>query len=300
MSLSVVSSRFLAPRAQAFLLVLVSVALWGLAPVGNRYFIGNNHLAMPGAAYMALRYSIASVCFLPGVVAAWNRWSRRDWLRGACCGLAGVAGYNLLGGVAARTVSAGMTGLLNSTESLMILLLSCFIVRRPPGGKSILAALLGLGGIVLLASSAGPAEGDVRGILLLLLGAFGWAIYCVLIPPLIKKHGALQSSAVTMFLGTLPLLAAGAPGMGPMMAAMSYREWGLMLCMGICISVAALVAWNKGVAVLGAQNASWFLYLLPVFSALGGFLLLGEPLTIGEFAGGAMILGSVYIAQWHR
>ncbi len=300
MSLSVDSGRFLAPRAQAFLLLLAAVTLWGMAPVGNRYFIGNTHLAMPGATYMAIRYTIASICFLPGVVAAGRSWSRRDWLRGAVCGLAGVSGYNLLGGVAARTVSAGMTGLLNSSETLMILLLSCFIMRRTPGAKDVLAALLGLGGIVLLASSAGPAEGDVRGILLLLLGAFGWAIYCVLIPPLIKKHGALQSSAVTMFLGTLPLLAAGASGVGPMMAAMSYQEWGLMLWMGVCISVVALVAWNRGVAMLGAQDASWFLYLLPVFSALGGFLLLGEPLTIGEFAGGAMILSSVYIAQWHR
>ncbi|MBU6449295.1 MAG: DMT family transporter [Rhodospirillales bacterium] len=300
MSLSVVSGRFFAPRARAFLLVLASVVLWGMAPIGNRYFIGNNHLAMPGAAYMALRYSIASICFLPGVVRALQSWSARDWLRGAFCGWAGVAGYNLFGSIAARTVSAGMTGLLNSSESLMILLLSCLIVRRAPGARSIFAALLGGGGIVLLATSAGPAEGDVHGILLLLLGAFGWAVYCVAIPPLIKKHGALQSSAVTMFLGTLPLLVAGGPGVGEMMAAMSRQEWGLMLFMGVCISVVPLVAWNKGVAVLGAQNASWFLYLLPLFSAVGGFLLLGEPLTLGELAGGAMILGSVYIAQRRR
>ena len=299
MSLSVVSSRFFAPRVRAFLLVLASVVLWGMAPVGNRYFIGSSHLAMPGATYMALRYAIASICFLPGVAGAMRRWSGRDWLRGGFCGLAGVAGYNLLGGVAARTVSAGMTGLINASESLMILLLSCLLARRAPNGRSILAALLGVGGIVLLAGSAGPAEGDLRGILLLLLGAFGWAVYCVAIPPLIRKHGALQSSAVTMFLGTLPLLAAGGPGLRQMMAAMPWREWQLMLFMSIGISVVALVAWNKGVAVLGAQSASWFLYLLPVFSALGGFWLLGEPPTLAELAGGVMILGSVFIAQ-HR
>ncbi|MDE2240050.1 MAG: EamA family transporter, partial [Rhodospirillales bacterium] len=227
MSLSVVSGRFLAPRTQAFLLLLVSVVLWGLAPVGNRYFIGNSHLAMPGATYMALRYTIASICFLPGVAAALRRWSRQDWLRGGFCGLAGVAGYNLLGGVAARTVSAGMTGLLNASESLIILLLSCLVARRAPSGRSILAALLGVGGIALLATSAGPAEGDMRGIVLLLLGACGWAIYCVAIPPLIRKHGALQSSAVTMFLGTVPLLVAGGPGLRQMMAAMSPQEWQL-------------------------------------------------------------------------
>lgn len=297
MSQSVVSSQFFAPRVQALLLVLGSVVLWGFAPIGNRYFIGTGHLAMPGASYMALRYSIASICFLPAVVQAFKSWSARDWLRGAVCGLSGVATYNLLSGVAARTVSAGMIGLLCSSESLMILMLACLITRRAPGGRTIFAALLGVAGIALLASSAGPAEGDLRGILLLLVGALGWAIYCVVIPPLIKKHGALQSSAVTMFIGAVPLLAAGWPGLMPMISIMNGREWEILLALSIGSSVIALIAWNKGVAELGAQTAGWFLYLLPVVSALGGFALLGEPLTLGELAGGAMILGSVYLAQ---
>ncbi len=297
MSQSLVSSQFLAPRVRALLLVLGAVVLWGFAPIGNRYFIGSGHLAMPGASYMALRYTIASLCFLPALAGAVRRWSVRDWLRGAVCGLTGVATYNLLGGVAVRTVSAGMNGLLNSSESLMILLLACLTARRAPGFRTLFAALLGAAGIVLLASAAGPAEGDVRGILLLLVGAFGWAIYCMVIPPLIKKHGALQSSAVTMSIGTVPLLVAGWPGLGPMMTAMTGQEWEIMLFLAIGCSVVALLAWNKGVAELGAQSAGWFLYLLPVFSALGGYLLLGEPLTLAELAGGAMILGSVYIAQ---
>ncbi len=300
MSQSVVSSQFLAPRVRALLLVLASVVLWGFAPIGNRYFIGSGDLAMPGAAYMALRYSIASICFLPALLGALKTWSARDWLRGAVCGLSGVAAYNLLAGIAGRTVSAGMTGLINSSESLMILLLACMIVRRAPGLRSSLAAALGAGGIVLLASSAGPAEGDVRGILMLLLGALGWAVYCVVIPPLIKKHGALQSSAVTMCIGTLPLVVAGWPGLAPMMGAMTQREWEILLLLSIGSSVIALIAWNKGVAELGAQTAGWFLYLLPVFSALGGFVLLGEPLTLAELAGGVMILGSVYLAQRRR
>ncbi len=183
------------------------------------------------------------------------------------------------------------------SEPLMILILGCLIIRRVPGRRTFFATLLGMAGIVLLVSSAGPAEGDVRGILLLLLGALGWAIYCVVIPPLIKKHGALQSSAVTMFIGTLPMLVAGWPKLGPMMAEMTGQEWEILMFLSVGCAVLALIAWNKGVAELGAQSAGWFLYLLPLFSALGGALVLGEPLTLAELAGGAMILGSVYLAQ---
>ncbi|MGE4483314.1 DMT family transporter [Acidocella sp.] len=297
MSQSVLSGQFMAPRGQAVLLVLGAVVLWGFAPIGNRYFVGGGLLAMPGASYMALRYSIASLCFLPGLIGAMQSWSMRDWLRGAVCGLSGVGAYNLLAGIAGRTVSAGMTGLLNSSESLMILLLACLAARRAPRGHTLFAAFLGAAGIALLALSAGKAQGDIRGIVLLLLGALGWAVYCVVIPPLIEKHGALQSSAVTMSIGTVPLLIAGAPGLGPMMTVMTGREWEILIFLAIGSSVVALIAWNKGVATLGAQTAGWFLYLLPVFSVLGGAALLGERLTLAEFAGGAMILGSVYLAQ---
>lgn len=288
---------FIAPRQQAVLLLLCAVILWGVTPIGNRYFLGNGDLAMPGAAYMALRFSISSLCFLPSVLTAARSWSLKDWGRGTLCGFAGISGYNLLSGIAGHTVSAGMTGLLNSSESLMILILACIVAKRLPDHRTIFAALIGVLGITVLAVSAGPAEGSLSGILLLLIGAIGWAVYCVFIPPLIAKHGVLESSAVSMFMGTLPLLAFGWRGMGPMMRGMTIPEWELIVVMAVGSSVVAVLAWNKGMARLGAQTSGWFLYLMPVFSALGGKLLLKEPLTICELIGGVLVLGAVYIAQ---
>lgn len=297
MSQSITLSTFTAPRSRAIFSLLAAVILWGVAPVGNRYFLGNGDLAMPGAAYMALRFSISSLCFLPFVLMAARSWSLRDWARGSLCGFAGVSFYNLLAAVAGRTVSAGMTGLLNSSESLMILILACLVARRLPDRRTVFAAFIGALGVAVLAVSSGPAEGSVSGILMLLLGAIGWAVYCVFIPPLIAKHGALESSAVTMFVGTLPLLAFGWHGLAPMALQMTVSEWELLLALAVGSSVLALLAWNKGMAQLGAQTSGWFLYLMPVFSALGGRMILKEPLTIAELAGGALVLGSVYIAQ---
>lgn len=297
MSQPVPASSFITLRQQAFLYVLGAVLLWGVAPIGNRYFLGDTQLAVPFRPYMALRFGISSLCFLPVVMMAARRWSWRDWVRGAVCGFAGVGGYNFLGGIAGRTVSAGLTGLLNSTESLIILILACVLAKRLPDRRSMVATLMGVAGIVLLAWSAGPAEGSLSGILLLLIGALGWAFYCVLIPPLIAKHGAVQSSAVTMVLGTVPLLAVGWHGLPAMVAQMSGTEWEILLALALGSSVIALLAWNKAVAQLGAQTAGWFLYLMPVLSALGGRVLLAEPLTIFELIGGVMILVSVYIAQ---
>lgn len=297
MSHSVALSTYMTPRHQAALFLLGAVILWGFTPVGNRYFLGTGDLDMPGAAYMALRFSIPSIFFLPVVLVALRTWSLGDWALGSFCGLAGVTGYNLLAALAARTVSAGMAGLINSSESLMILILGCLVIRRFPDRRTLFAAFMGLVGVFVLAASAGPAEGNVSGIVMLLIGALGWAIYCVFIPPLIAKHGVLQSSGVTMFIGMVPLLVLGWHGLGPMVHKMTRTDWEVLLFVSLGSSVFAMLAWNKGMARLGAQTSGWFLYLMPVFSALGGRLLLKEPLTIYELIGGALVLGSVYIAQ---
>lgn len=297
MSHSAALNVFMVPRFQAILCVLGAVLFWGVTPVANRYFLGSGDLALPGASYMAVRFSISSLCFLPAMLMAIKTWSLKDWGRGAFCGLTGIGAYNLLAGISGRTVSAGLAGLLNSSQSLMILVLACLIVRRLPDRRTIFAAMTGMFGILVLALSAGPAEGNVSGMIIQLVGASGWAFYCVFIPPLIAKHGAVQSSAVTMCIGTVPLLIFGWHGIGHMAHVLTISEWELLIGLSIGSSVLAMLAWNKGMAQLGAQTSGWFLYMIPIFSALGGRIFLKEPLTLGELVGGALILGSVYIAQ---
>ena len=284
-------------RPQAIVLTFIAVMLWGIAPVGTRYLLGDNHAGLPGAPFVGLRYGLATVCFIPWLVPALRRWSRQDLLLGAFCGVVGVMGYNLPNSLGNRTVSAGMVGLLNATEPLIIVLLVSLRSRRMPGVWTFLAAVIGFTGIALLAHSAGPAEGDAKGIALVLFGAFNWSCYCVLIPRLLVARSAMQVSAVTMTAGTLPMLLVGAPGMGHMLSMMDWPRWEIALALAIGPSGLAMAAWTKGSAELGAEASGWFLYLLPVFAAAGGVAVLSEPLTALEFLGGVLILLSVFLSQ---
>jgi drug/metabolite transporter (DMT)-like permease len=259
--------------------------------------VGTNHLALPAVPFVGLRYGIATLCFLPFLPGAVRSWTRQEWLLGALCGLLGVMGYNLPAALGNRTVSAGMVGLLNATEPLIIVLLLSLRAWRLPRFVTFLAAFVGLVGIALLARGAGPAQGDVPGMLLVLLAAFDWSCYCVLVPPLLAARGALQTSAVTMLFGTLPMLVLGGTGMPHLMASMDVGQWEIMLALALGTSVIAMVAWNAGAAALGAEAAGWFLYLLPVTATAGGAVLLAEPVTAIEFAGGGLIMVSVFISQ---
>ncbi len=279
------------------MLTLMAVLFWGCAPVGTRYLVGDNHVGLPPVPFIALRYLVATLCFLPGLYGALGSWNRRDWLLGALCGLIGVTGYNLPSVIGNRTVSAGMVGLLNASEPLLIVLLVSLRGRRWPRGWTLVAGGIGLLGVVLLGMSAGPAQGDAKGMALILFAAFSWSCYCVLVPPLLAARSALQVSAVTMFFGTIPLLLAGGWGMPHLIALMDVRQWEILLALSVGTSVIALVAWNAGSAGLGAEASGWFLYLLPVVSAGGGAVLLAEPVTGLEISGGGLIMASVFLSH---
>jgi len=284
-------------KTKAAGMTLLSVLLWGCAPVGTRFMVGDGHEAVAAAPFVALRYGIAALCFFPWALRALRGWRRRDLMLGAVCGVIGITGYNLPNALGTRTVSAGMIGLLNGSEPLMIVVLAALRDRRVPRGWTLLAAFIGFAGIILLVQGGGPALGNLTGICWILLSAFLWSLYCVIIPPLMRRHNALEVTGVTIAAGTIPLLLAGGSGIAGMAAQFTPLQWEVTLAMIFLTSVLALLLWNLGSAGLGAERAGWVLYVLPVVSLAGGVALLGEPLRAAEFLGGGLIMLSVALSQ---
>ena len=58
-------------------------------------------------------------------------------------------------------------------------------------------------------------------------------------------------------------------------------------------SVGAITLWNNGIARLGPSRASMYIYLVPVVTAVLGYLFLGEEIAAYHLVGGAMIIMGV-------
>ncbi len=277
-------------------MTLVSVLLWGFSPIATRYMVGTGDGGLPPAAFMGLCYGTAAVVLSPALLLT-RSWTSRDWLVGAVCGVIGITGYNFPAAIGQQTVSAGLTGLLDASEPLLILVFASIALRKAPTLLMVFSVLAGLFGVALLAHGAGPAFGTPRGIILVLTGAGLWSLYCVLVTPLINRRGALPTTAVTVSFGALPMVLSGAPKIPGMVVSMSTAQWLVTFAFIGGNAVAAMLFWNAGSAVLGAQRAGWFLYLLPLVSLLGGAALLAEPLSWIELLGGALILLAVFLAH---
>lgn len=278
-------------------LLLLACLFWGTSPVGMRLLVGATEQGLPVLPVLALRYGSAAILFLPFLLRRRVPWSGADWRRAALAGLCGITGYNVLASFGQRTVGAGLTGLLDAAEPLLILLFEAIAARRMPRPILIGTAIAGACGVALMSVSIGPAEGSAGGILLILASAAAWALYCVMAPDLIVRRGSLPVTAATMAFGAAPMVLAGAPDMATALPAMTRTDLIVLAALTLGSSTISMLFWNIGSARLGAQRASGFLYMIPLVSVAGGALLLGETITPGEIAGGAIVLVSVFVAQ---
>lgn len=68
------------------------------------------------------------------------------------------------------------------------------------------------------------------------------------------------------------------------------------LYQGVIVGAAALFLYAQAIAILGAGRAALFLPLVPVVTALSGYLLLGERASATEIAGMALAIAGMVIA----
>jgi drug/metabolite transporter (DMT)-like permease len=284
------------PSRVAFIAILVAVVLWGLAPVATRYLVLN---ADP-LGVLGIRFALCSLAYLP--VLPWLKlgsaeWNRRSlWLL-AGCGVVGVVGYNVPMTLGIRDVHAGFAGILLSTEPLWIALLSVVVLRHRLTAPLAWGLAVAFAGVVTLSVGNGltVSTSMFGGAALVLLGAFMWGAYSVAVGPLVRRYGALRVSAVTMWIGTVPLLAICAAGM--LSTTLDATGWLVLFLYGLGPNLVGMLLWNYGLSRVPGPQAGLLLNLYPVVSVAGGVTLLDEPLTLTTLLGGLIVLAGLLVSQ---
>ena len=288
-------------KTLAIMSALFAVLLWGAMPVGTRALVGGSMAQIAPVPLVGIRFAISGLILFPFALRAKPlSWPWRDKGLAAVAAVLGVAGYNLPVTFGQVYVPAGMTALIIATEPLWILLFWSAARRTLPSCLMVIGSVLGLGGIGVLVASKlvpGGAAGDVTGIALVALGALAWAAYCVIVPGLIRRHGALSVTAVTVTFGCLPLLCIAAPGLQSAVAMLTPSIMGVILILSLGSTVLATLIWNYATGILPGPTSGQFLYALPVVGVAAGWLLLGEPLTCAAFFAATLIFAGLLLAQ---
>jgi drug/metabolite transporter (DMT)-like permease len=249
-----------------------------------------------------LRYVVAAPGFalllwrsggLPGL-------TRRDAFRLAAVGLLVVVGYHVSLNVGTRFTTSGTAALVVALAPAMTLVLAAALrleritVRRSVG---LAVAFVGVAIVVFLGAGGELSLANARGPLVVLAAPVSFALYNVLLQPLLERYGLLALTAASSLLGTLGLLPLARPSTVDAVAGISAGDAVLVLYLGFLCTLLGYLAWNVGLRGLGSTGAVTYAYGIPVLAVAFGAVLLDETVTVWLAVGGALVLAGVAAAQ---
>lgn len=252
-------------------------------------------------ARWALAFVIILPIALPGLIKTWGmlRSSWRDQL------LLGFLGQGICGGlvyIALRHTTATNAGLIYATSPIIILIIAAIWMRERVAARQILGIGLALAGVLAIL-----ARGDVErllglefniGDLLILVTSTSWALYTVLL-----RRGTgprlpvITGFATNALFGSL-VLAPFALIEVAVFETPVFTTKALLCIAGLAVisSVLAFTTYQKAVQLMGPSRAGTSLYVMPLWTALMAWALLGEELHLYHLLGAALVLPGVLLA----
>jgi drug/metabolite transporter (DMT)-like permease len=273
--------------AKATSFLVLTTLLWGGSFVFNKIAFRE----IPPVTFMFLRFALATAIMalfclrrLPGL-------NRDIIVKGTKVGLAlAAANLTFVLGVAGTSVSRA--GFLNNLFVLLIPLLCYLRWRERISRWNLVAVLIALAGLWQLAS--GGAAGFSRGDLLSTVCALFISLHIVLVSRVLNHEDVylvtlVQFAAVALVGALLFVCLPGKPlAIGPVSA-------GALLYCAVFPTVCCFTLQNTYQRYTTPSRAGLIYTLDPVWSLLGGTLILGERLSPGEWLGCSFIFAAVLL-----
>ncbi len=286
---------------------------WGGLILASLFWAGNAlvargfHQAIPPISLAFWRWLVALLLLLPFIAIPLSRQLgallAAGWRLGLLA-LLGIAGYSLLLYFAAQTTTAINITLLGVSLPLMLFLGAGVMLGEWPERRAWWG--MGVAAVGLLVLVSGGSLAALRnlaftpGDLLMLLAVLDWTLYSLLL-----RRWSNWLAPISPLVLLWVLMALGALLLLPLYLVSLYgghdfeRSPANLAAIGytaVCASLFAYLAWNYGVQVLGAARVALSNYLMPVFTALLGWWLLGEGLQGFHWLGGALIFLGLLLA----
>jgi drug/metabolite transporter (DMT)-like permease len=273
-------------EARGLALIVASTVAYGVQPIFGKvaYAAGVQPLAL-----LAWRYLIASACLallvrgpLPPL-----RERLRLWAIGSI-----FVGNSVAYFMALETLAASVTALVVFSYPVFVALLAALSGVEALTLRSLGAALMAFLGCALTAGGLGHATTSPRGVAWAFACAVIYAGYVVIssrygrgVPARVLALHLVQVSAVICF--ALALLGPG--------VALPHdtRAWLSVVAIAVISTVISMSAFLAGMAIVGPNRASVLASLEVVVTLVLAIALLGERLTLPQWAGAALILGAV-------
>jgi drug/metabolite transporter (DMT)-like permease len=278
------------------LMLLTVVLLWALNLTVTRYILTHGLAPLP---YTTIRYGLAGAIFV-GLTFAAERSLRVERRHVPVLALAALILYvNQLGFVFALDVTTASTiGLVLGAIPIFAALFGLAAGTERPTTRFWAAAFISFLGVGLVAAgSGGETSASLTGILLGLLTAATWAGYSVAVAPLMQTYTPSRVSAYVIPAAWFAAALTGLPQSADQDWALGWEIWLLLLFATLGPLVLTTVLWFRAIHRIGANRATLAANLQPFVAAVLAVILLSEPLSWLQVAGGMLIALGILVVR---
>jgi drug/metabolite transporter (DMT)-like permease len=292
--------------SRPYLLLVLTTLFWGGNAVAGKAAVGN----IDPYVLILLRWAVSFIVLVPFAIgplkADWPTLRARWWLY-LFYGAVGYALFNVLVYVAAYFTSGINNAIDQTSINIFVMLLNFGLFRTRVRALQLVGVAVTIVGVALTATHGNLARLlslDINfGDLLVLAASLAYAVYSITLRyrPKTSWLSFLFASFLGAALASLVLAATLGGGVQHFIAAVPTTTalgWLIVTYTVLFPSLISQMLYVRGVELIGANRASLFINLIPLFGAVGAVLILGEHLqTFHLIAGGLIVIGIV-LAEW--
>lgn len=283
----------------AYVSLIFAVIFWGLSFVATKVALNS----FPTFTLIFARFGLGASIFLAIIARrGFPRFQGRDRIKVFCTALFEPGIYFFFETKGLQYTTAPQASLIIALVPVVVLVLAAVLLKERPKPAGLLGLGLSLTGIVILVLGDPDFEGSLKGHFLgnlLIFGAvLSAALYIVSARDLGRKYSTFEITSMQTLYGAVfyaPAFLWEFPAID--WNGFSLSSLGALAYLTLFSTVAAFLLYNQALTRVSASKASIFLNGVPLVTALGAWVVLGEHLALLQAGGGLLVLGGVFLAS---
>lgn len=273
---------------KTLLAISIAVLSWSSSFV----FIRTSLISYSPGALALFRYLIVSSVMLIFYLRLPKRSkpTGRQFVQLFFLGFFGIGAYMIALNYGELTVSASITSFIIGMNPVVSMLWVMIFFGEKIGLKRWLGVAVSVAGLVIIAATKFHHGTIGWGMFIILFAVLCAGMYNVAQKPLLSTFHPIEVAAISAWTGTLAMLVF-TPSLFHEIPHATWQATSSIIYLGVIPGAIGYLAWSYAIGgEIPASKVVLSLYILPLFTTLLGWLMLGEMPTVMELVGGCVVL----------
>jgi drug/metabolite transporter (DMT)-like permease len=294
----------LLPKTKAHIGLLFTNFFFAVNLIAIKYFTSNGYAAPYGLNMIRIGVSVILFWIVYLFTKEKMKFDRKDIVRFLLCALTALAINQMLFMKGLSYTYSIHVSLLLLITPIVITFIAAWILKEKLTILKILGLFAGISGASLLIHSginSGNGHDILLGDFLIILSAFSYTFYFILVKPLMFKYSPIDVMRWVFTLGFFMIIPLGYKEFTQITwNQFSFFDYFLLFIIVVPGTFLAYIFNVYGIKVLSASVAGTYIYLQPLFAVLFAMLFLKEELTLNKIIAAILIFTGVYLANYKR